>query len=299
MSTNKNAPLQITHNELKERIPHGTSMFPLQHYHHTLLNIYPHWHNHFEIVFVEKGELTLNVNLSEYHIHSNDIFVITPGLLHSGLTLYNTPMIINTLILDLDFLESHGLDINEIQYILPLLNGDVKFPVILSPINELYNEVKNTFFEIVMYINKTKYGYELMIKSLLYKLLAIYFMNFTQTIQESKKDRITVEKIKTIVNYVNTHITSHITLRQVAEELGFTPSYFCRFFKASTGLTFVEYLNHHRINNAIALLINSSMSITEIAYEVGFEDLSYFIKVFKKEKIYSPTSYRKKFQHDL
>jgi YesN/AraC family two-component response regulator len=72
-----------------------------------------------------------------------------------------------------------------------------------------------------------------------------------------------------------------------------SPQYFCRFFKKVTGTTFKEYLLSIKIDKAKELLMKYNMSATEIAYQVGFENLSYFFRVFKKLTGLNPMEFRK------
>ena len=70
-----------------------------------------------------------------------------------------------------------------------------------------------------------------------------------------------------------------------------TPKYFCRFFLEMTHRTPIDYLNYQRIEHACYQLVTTDASITDIAYSCGFNDLSYFIKTFKKYKGITPGKY--------
>jgi AraC-like DNA-binding protein/ligand-binding sensor protein len=84
-----------------------------------------------------------------------------------------------------------------------------------------------------------------------------------------------------------------ITLRDVARTVNASTFYFCKMFKKATGLTFTEYLSLVRISKAKNLLLNPNLRISEIAYQVGFESLTHFNRVFKKLNGVSPTEYRR------
>jgi len=77
--------------------------------------------------------------------------------------------------------------------------------------------------------------------------------------------------------------------------LNISDSHFTRLFKEISGKTFTEYLNHYRITKSKYYLIYTKNSITDIAFECGFQDLSYYNKVFNKFENCSPSSYRKSF----
>ena len=82
------------------------------------------------------------------------------------------------------------------------------------------------------------------------------------------------------------------TLEQIAHALNVSTFHFCRKFKQETGLTFVEYLNRVRIEHAKLLLHNKNLRVTEVAYEVGFQSLTHFNRIFRKLVGTSPTEYR-------
>jgi AraC-like DNA-binding protein len=93
-------------------------------------------------------------------------------------------------------------------------------------------------------------------------------------------------------DYVASHQSDPITLEEIARALNVSTFHFCRKFKQTTGLTFVEYLNRVRIEKAKILLHNKNLHITDIAYEVGFQSLTHFNRIFRKLVGHSPTQYR-------
>ncbi len=100
-------------------------------------------------------------------------------------------------------------------------------------------------------------------------------------------------KILQILNYLERHSTEKLSLDTVARKHGLGKSTFCRFFKKTMGVGFTDYLNKVRIKNAEFLLQNSSKTVTEIAFAVGFNDTSYFIKIFQKYNRMTPSEFKK------
>jgi AraC-like DNA-binding protein len=98
--------------------------------------------------------------------------------------------------------------------------------------------------------------------------------------------------IKGAKDYVASHQSDPIKLEEIARALNVSTFHFCRKFKHATGLTFVEYLSRVRIEKAKILLHNKNLRITEIAYEVGFQSLTHFNRIFRKLVGHSPTEYR-------
>ncbi len=92
--------------------------------------------------------------------------------------------------------------------------------------------------------------------------------------------------------YIQAHQADDISLGSVAKAVNTSTFYFCKMFKKITGLNFTNYLSRIRIEKAKNLLLNPNLRISEIAFEVGFQSLTHFNRVFKKIIGQSPTQYR-------
>lgn len=85
----------------------------------------------------------------------------------------------------------------------------------------------------------------------------------------------------------------NISLKEVAETANMSKEAFCRFFKERTGKTYTEFLNELRIHKSCHLLQETDLSISQIAFQTGFQNLSYFNRAFKKYILTTPKSFRK------
>lgn len=85
-----------------------------------------------------------------------------------------------------------------------------------------------------------------------------------------------------------------LSLSELAENFSLSVSTLKRYFKKYTGQSPIEYINNTRINMAKFMLIDSNLQISEVSYNVGFEDALYFSKFFKKKTGLSPKEFRKK-----
>lgn len=94
------------------------------------------------------------------------------------------------------------------------------------------------------------------------------------------------------VAYIRSHITERISLEDVAKEVYLTPSYLSRMFKKEMGCNFSRYLNKLRVERSKPFLLNENNRLIDIAQLSGFEDQSYFTKVFKKITGVTPSRYR-------
>ncbi|MBO4389638.1 MAG: helix-turn-helix transcriptional regulator [Lachnospiraceae bacterium] len=103
----------------------------------------------------------------------------------------------------------------------------------------------------------------------------------------------TAGKIQEACVYITMHLEDDISLDQISEHAGFSPSYFSRVFKQITNQNFVEYLLAERVKHAQILLSDPDLPITEIAYHSGFKSIPTFNRVFRQIKGCSPSEYRK------
>lgn len=92
--------------------------------------------------------------------------------------------------------------------------------------------------------------------------------------------------------YIHEHQTEELSLGQVAKAVNTSSFYFCKMFKKVTGINFTDYLSRVRIEKSKNLLLNPNLRVSEIAFEVGFQSLTHFNRVFKKILGQSPTEYR-------
>ena len=105
--------------------------------------------------------------------------------------------------------------------------------------------------------------------------------------------------ISAALQYINKNFKEKISLKAIETNLHVNPSYFSTLFKNEMGITFTDYLNTLKIEYACTLLANSNMSIIDISLSAGFDDQSYFTKVFRKAKGVTPKQYRSSHSHDV
>lgn len=100
------------------------------------------------------------------------------------------------------------------------------------------------------------------------------------------------QPLQEAIQYIELHYKEHIEQKELAERCGMSPFRFSRLFKQTYGIGFLEFIQRKRMEEAEALLNNSEMPITSIAYAVGFQDPSYFTRAFKQHFGCCPSEYR-------
>jgi len=122
------------------------------------------------------------------------------------------------------------------------------------------------------------------------KVLEVFMASVYQT-----RNLGNVRVIGKALRYMREHYNEPLTLKHVAREVNLSPFYFARLLKREAGITFLHYLTRVRMEEAKRLLQDSSNNILEVALEVGYNDQSYFTKVFKKHEGITPALYCRRF----
>lgn len=109
--------------------------------------------------------------------------------------------------------------------------------------------------------------------------------------RKQNSEPVAVQKAR---EYIQEKQSEDLSLGEVAKAVNTSVFHFCKMFRKATGLTFTDYVSHVRVEKAKNLLLNPNLRISEIAYEVGFQSLTHFNRVFKKITGESPSHYREK-----
>jgi len=145
-------------------------------------------------------------------------------------------------------------------------------------------------FDEIFYEQKTRgVGYRSLIRSRIIEIIIILFRQ--KRVKNRNKNG--MWNIGDVTYYIDTHYTENFTLHEMAHRCGLNPSYFSRLFKEKTGVSLFEYLNRIRIQKSCTLLNRSHMSILNVAYAVGYNNISFFNRYFRKIMNMSPREYKK------
>ena len=126
------------------------------------------------------------------------------------------------------------------------------------------------------------------------KLLSIFAQHLSMLsnqviVQQENAEPPVITRAK---EYIQEHQAENLRLGHVAKAVNTSTFYFCKMFKKVTGINFTDYLSRVRIEKSKNLLLNPNLRVSEIAFEVGFQSLTHFNRVFKKILGHSPTEYR-------
>ena len=133
-------------------------------------------------------------------------------------------------------------------------------------------------------------GYQLAVKGQLF--LFLYYAYGRGILFAEKKPGHAREKIKGILDYIREHFGEEISIKQAAELCFYSESHFMKYFKQYAGMPFIQYLNDYRLTRAGEYLKMTEENVTQIALKCGFENLSYFNRLFRRKFGVTPRQYR-------
>jgi YesN/AraC family two-component response regulator len=153
-----------------------------------------------------------------------------------------------------------------------------------SEIGDLYDRMYREFLT-------KNFGYIEILRSYLIELIIKIFRLYELKNSESKsRDKLHFDNA---IRFMKDHYKSDIKLEDLAALTFFSPNYFCKRFKECTGMNVVEYIQKLRIEEACNLLKTTNMRIIDIGATVGYNDIKFFTKLFKKNTGKSPSEYKK------
>lgn len=255
-------------------------------------NVPVHWHTEVEWIVVKKGMGTVSVDFEDFIVSAGDIILVLPGKLHAIKQYQDASMEYENILFHPSLLSS-GTDPCSEGLLRSFLEGERPSDTFLNPSLSYYPQISEAIRNLDLLNGKRPDGYRLALKGWLYQLCFLLISNQKERDPASKTDTKSLERIKFTLKYVENHYMDPLSIEEMARVNYCSKSYFMKFFKSHMGVSFIEYLNHYRLLIAARLLITSSLSVLEICSAVGFHNLSYFMRLFKREFGRSPGAYRR------
>lgn len=244
-----------------------------------------HWHKELEIILVLKGEIELIVNGVRYELKEDEFFFINSGQVHS--TSGHGDNIIVAIQINLDAFDRTYPQIKNTVFEWPnsqFINKD----------DSILKEFRSYIAKMVGEYRRGEKGYQVAVESHLNALFTLILRYIPQTQKkETPQYRKDLQRLQSVIEYVEEHYTEKITLEQIAKNEYISTFYLSHFFKEKMGIPFFEYLNYVRLNKSIALLDKCADNINNIALDCGFANVKSFNKVFKDAYGITPGEYKK------
>lgn len=281
---------------------HGDLPFFIRKYIMTNATTSLHRHEYMQINYVNQGRAKHIINNHEFDIIKGDIFVIPPYIPHAIKVDEDTSAEIYEFEFEPKFINQnfnsfqHAESFMDFAYFEPFLVGESLVKPRLNVVGKIQTEVEGILYEALNEYTQKKPGYILLNKSLLLKLLVLVGREFTLGLENSETRTIYDrhrDAILGALNYIEEHYIDELNIESVAKEFLLSQSYFSYLFKSITSKTFTEYVNGLRISRALEILKNSDKRVLDICYEVGFNNINHFNRMFRQMMGISPSEYRK------
>ena len=275
----------------RENRRRGTADFPLEYYHvtasHPQYVMSFHWHVEFELIRILSGSLKVTIDEKEFSAETGDIIFIPAGSIHSGIP---KNCIYECLVFDLNMLMNKTDSC--CRFLRQITDHEVSVQTHYTSTCGTIHQIIWTLFDSA---SSKKEGYQLVVFGAMYQFFGSLFSEhlYERSPDNQHRSHKRIVQLKQALEFMESSYNMPLTLEEISASVGMSPKYFCRFFHEMTHRTPIDYLNYYRIERACYQLITTDLSITEIAYASGFNDLSYFIKTFKKYKGTTPKKYLK------
>ncbi len=285
-------------NMLKENIRHGNDMLPFAIYHVNATSpnsLYYHWHDEMEFIIITRGSTTLQADSTYIEVHEGDAVFINSGEIHGGYSQNNNYCSFYAVVFNPMLLFSNSYDVLQSKYLNPIIHKSMVLPNYISNCESWSKEVLKLLEDIIQLNTKKPIAYELAIKAKLYLIFSIMISCVPD--QSNKIDTIdgyNSIKTKLILSYIHDNYNKKIGIKELANVANMSEGHFYRFFKNALNRTPVDYINNYRIVKALYLLKETDKKVSDIALDVGFDNISYFINTFKHYVCCTPKEYRKR-----
>lgn len=281
--------------EQKENAKHGDALFPVQKYITRLASDYPvvttHWHEEAELTLITSGNCLYQINLIDFEVKEGDILFIPPLLLHSISMDTSDKICSETYVFHMNFLGGNSTDICSTRYLTPMMNQEFSMPCLIRQNHPIYPSLLKIFNQITALYDEAVIGYELALKSL---FLQAVFLLLQYSEKNISTDTITSsDKLKNVLDYIELHYAEPISISELAKLCYFSDYHFMRFFKKHMNMTCMEYINNLRLEKSVEQFEQGNSSILDVSLSVGFHNLSYFHRAFKKKYKMTPLSFLK------
>lgn len=284
---------------LREDRRHGAGSFRCGYYNTDPANdsfvVSLHWHEEPEIIYFQKGNFTVEINMDRYEVNSECLFFVRSGELHR--IICEEPCIESALVFSPYLLSFVTNDAAQNEVVAPLSQETLLFPRRMTPEHPAYADTLVQYHRITSHLKADEFltppsaSDQLYIKAGLLNMLALLSEHhLLHTAREAHNE--SIESIKTVLSFIHEHYPEKIFVKDLAALLNLNEQYFCRFFRKSVGQSPISYLNGYRIKRAIELLADTDLAVTDICLECGFHNFGNFLREFRSQTGTTPLQYR-------
>ena len=287
--------------EYEEKEKHGTAQFPvglhkLEYPADTDVMFYVHWHQEFEFLVLTEGKVLFTIEDRKYVMNPGDIVFINSNYLHMAKNICGGVCSFYAIDFSYHVLNEDIHSIFSKKFIRPILNDKYVFPDFM-PVSEdedkcWQKDIRNYLHEIGECPEHELEPFELMIRSRILAIWDILDKNCVRAQKDNDIESRYSERLEPVISYIKENYAYEITLGELAAILPMSEGQFSRVFKQTMKLSPIQYLMRYRILQSCKLLQDTEKKIGEIANLSGFNNISYFNRVFLNTIGCTPKEYR-------
>ncbi len=269
--------------------PRGSMDFPLDYHYidtdHPRYEMPYHWHEEVEFVRVLSGQLNLVIDGQSCLLQAGDALYIGPGRLHGGRP---DGCVYECAVFDM----RHLLQTN--AHCRPLISDVQTCKADILPDFPLNNasaaQAVQMMFEA---LRSQQPGWSLLTLGCIMQFIGEAYRCSAYTQHDAPQDHETrsILKLKKVFELIESRLDDPPSLSEMSACAGMSPKYFCRFFRTATRHSPTEYIGYLRIEQACHEIAATDKNVTEIAMDLGYSDVNYFIRCFRKYKNVTPKQY--------
>lgn len=281
----------------REQAQHGTIPFPCACYYDDLSkeDVPWHWHDELEAAIVVNGAVHAVIGSDHFELNIGDGFFVNASALHSCQSLTSGQCCLHSLVFHPRLIGgSVESSINQ-NYVLPVTQNKSLVGIKLSKAIPWQKEVLDALDEAWQFCVQEPPHFDLKVRYALSTGLAL-IAEHTVSMESSISPKCLrdSERIKAMLQFIMEHYSETIDTAAIAGSASVSESECLRCFRTTIGTTPIKFLREYRIEQAASRLAGSKSSIADIAASCGFQDISYFTKVFREIKGETPKAYQKK-----
>lgn len=278
--------------ELRE---HGDFFYPVVCYADDMRNakVIWHWHKELELIFVERGIIKVGAGQTEKILSEGDGCFINSGIPHNVEQVENREGILKSIVFHADLIGNMN-SIYRTKFLNPVIENK-NLPFIFFD-GKIFSETVSLIRSAWESQAAENFGYEFEVRNFLSKIiLKLVEGNAGKIYSPTSKELRDNERVKIMMNFIEKNFAENLTLEQIAATIPISKAECILCFKRVTGNTPRKFLKDYRVLIAAEKIRSSKKNISNIAFECGFTDMSYFSKSFREIFKISPTDYRNSF----
>lgn len=280
---------------LKENAVHGTPEFPMGFYRCAFPGDAPelpvHWHEELEFTLIRSGRLLYTVGLDSAGAEAGDLVLVLPGALHAARPVGSEGGETDSALFHLRMLEGGEPDLCTRRFLRPLLENPPAVVPVLRPGMGEYDRFRGCF-DSLWDCQEESLFQPLRAKRAMLELVELIWRGAGEQPPPRRRDGQYAEKLKLALGYIHDRYAEDVTVAELAALCGFSPAHFMSVFKRYMNCGCIRYLNDYRLRRAALSLLETDAPVMQIALDSGFQNISYFNRLFKRKYGLPPRAYR-------